>query len=88
MYPCYIPVLGELKGSRSYKTYPLQKYNFFLKCKALTEIFSESPPTLVNRLLHYQCFRIQNDAFRSQQFHNIMAYGEMLYIHGFLAQTG
>jgi len=25
MYPCYIPVLGELKGSRSYKTYPAAK---------------------------------------------------------------
>jgi len=39
MYPCYIPVLGELKGSRSYKTYPLQKYNFFLTCKAVVKFF-------------------------------------------------
>jgi hypothetical protein len=25
-YPCYIPVLGEFRGSWSYKTYPQQKY--------------------------------------------------------------
>ena len=43
MYPCYIPVLGELKGSRSYKTYPLQKYNFFLKWKGVRKIFPRLP---------------------------------------------
>ena len=25
-YPCYIPVLGDFRGSWSYKTYPMQKY--------------------------------------------------------------
>jgi hypothetical protein len=33
IYPCYIPVLGEFNRSWSYKTYPLQKYNFFLPKK-------------------------------------------------------
>ena len=28
IYPCYIPVLGEFNRSWSYKTYPVQKYNF------------------------------------------------------------
>ena len=27
-YPCFLPNLGELVGSWSYKTYPLQKYKF------------------------------------------------------------
>ncbi len=30
IYPCYLPILGEFDGSWSYKTYPLQKYTFFL----------------------------------------------------------
>ena len=28
-YPCYIPVLGDFRGSWSYKTYPMQKYGLF-----------------------------------------------------------
>ena len=35
IYPCYIPVLGEFNRSWSYKTYPLQKYNFFSTKKHL-----------------------------------------------------
>ncbi len=37
IYPCYIPVLGEFNRSWSYKTYPLQKYNFLQAKKHLTD---------------------------------------------------
>ena len=30
IYPCFIPNLGEFNRSWSYKTYPLQKYTYFL----------------------------------------------------------
>lgn len=33
-YPCYIPVLGDFRGSWSYKTYPMQKYGLFLDWQA------------------------------------------------------
>ena len=29
-YPCYIPVLGDFRGSWSYETYPLQKYGLLM----------------------------------------------------------
>ena len=29
-YPCYVPVLGEFRGSWSCKTFPLQRYKNFL----------------------------------------------------------
>ena len=42
-YPCYIPVLGDFRGSWSYKTYPLQKYGLFLDWQAKNENFYSCP---------------------------------------------
>ena len=42
-YPCYIPVLGDFRGSWSYKTYPLQKYGLFPNWQAKTEKFYSCP---------------------------------------------
>ena len=33
-YPCYIPVLGDFRGSWSYKTYPMQKYGLLSEWQA------------------------------------------------------
>ena len=37
IYPCCLPALGEFDRSWSYKTYPLQRYDFFLLCKDFGE---------------------------------------------------
>ena len=42
-YPCYIPVLGDFRGSWSYKTYPMQKYGLFLDWQAKNENFYSCP---------------------------------------------
>ena len=42
-YPCYLPVLGEFSRSWSYKTYPMQKYVFFLDWQVKNEKFYSCP---------------------------------------------
>ena len=38
-YPCYIPVLGDFRGSWSYKTYPMQKYGLLSEWQAKKRLF-------------------------------------------------
>ena len=47
-YPCYIPVLGDFRGSWSYKTYPLQKYGLFLNWQAKNEKKAKSSENIRN----------------------------------------